>query len=70
MQMSAIVPFKVIFLLLSHLSQSRCYIHPKENSGGSKFCTNLARYMTTAAEDKKFYDLSIKTRLYKTLLSP
>ena len=25
--MSAIVPFKVIFLLLSHLSQSRCYIH-------------------------------------------
>ena len=27
MQTSAIVPFKVIFLLLSHLSQSRCYIH-------------------------------------------
>ena len=27
MQMSAIVPFKVIFLLLSHLSQSWCYIH-------------------------------------------
>ena len=27
MQMSAIVPFKVIFLLLSHLSQPRCYIH-------------------------------------------
>ena len=27
MQMSAFVPFKVIFLLLSHLSQSRCYTH-------------------------------------------
>ena len=27
MQMSTIVPFKVIYLLLSDLSQSRCYIH-------------------------------------------
>ena len=27
MQMSSIVPFKIIYLLLSDLSQSRCYIH-------------------------------------------
>jgi len=34
----------------------------EESSGESTFCTNLARYMATAAEDQKFYDLTIKTR--------
>ena len=54
MQMSAIVPFKVIFLFLSHLSQSRCYIHlrwscflndgfPKEASGKGRFHESFPR---------------------------
>jgi len=34
----------------------------RESCSGSAFCKNLARYMATAAEDKKFYDLIIKTR--------
>ena len=41
----------------------------QESFSGSTFCNNLARYMATAAEDKKFYDLTIKTRWYKILLS-
>ena len=34
----------------------------KESCSGSTFSKNLARYMSTAAEDKKFFDLTIKTR--------
>jgi len=34
----------------------------EESFSGSTFCNNLARYMATAVEDKKFYDLMINTR--------
>jgi len=34
----------------------------QESRTGSTFCKNLARYMSSASEERKFYDLAINTR--------
>ena len=37
----------------------------QESRTGSTFCKNLAHYMSSASEERKFYDLAINTRSKK-----
>ena len=40
----------------------------QESRTGSTFCKNLARYMSSASEERKFYDLAINTRSKKSAI--